>query len=374
MPRTSEEIFSDQCSDDHSPGLMALVGYSDSEGSEDESTKPSGINEKSAQTDRTETRKIKFSLPAVTNAEPAVTDRPSKRARTGGATLSFNELLPAPKRNAETAKPKGLGSNFALKTSSHAGFSREPMETTIVEESKLIEEKSSPFKNALESSVAEPVKITGNAMRFKPLSVANSKKKPKIPASSMIQKSTTIPAKSVARSDVADKEAQPDMSNSRPPISLFSMQSTETYDVTDDKTNEYEPLLFNTQDPEQIIEEELISHEIPQMQHDPNSVNGVSANLNLSKPDQRRLFGRKVRDGAEAINITNFNMDQEYARNEELRASGAAIQHRSVKAIAPGKHSLQQLINSANNQKDALEDAWAEGRRAKGESGNKYGW
>ena len=39
-----------------------------------------------------------------------------------------------------------------------------------------------------------------------------------------------------------------------------------------------------------------------------------------------------------------------------------------------GKHSLQQLVNLVSNQKDALEEGFAMGRRNKKEAGAKYGW
>jgi hypothetical protein len=35
---------------------------------------------------------------------------------------------------------------------------------------------------------------------------------------------------------------------------------------------------------------------------------------------------------------------------------------------------LQQLVNSASTQKEALEDAWAQGRRNKAEAGSHYGF
>ncbi len=41
-------------------------------------------------------------------------------------------------------------------------------------------------------------------------------------------------------------------------------------------------------------------------------------------------------------------MDAEYQHNEELRASGEALPgHRPVRAVMPGKHSLRQLVASA---------------------------
>lgn len=44
-----------------------------------------------------------------------------------------------------------------------------------------------------------------------------------------------------------------------------------------------------------------------------------------------------------------------------------------VRALAPGKHSLKQLVNAVSSQREALEDSFAAGRRRKGESGARYG-
>ncbi|RMD40725.1 hypothetical protein DV735_g4402, partial [Chaetothyriales sp. CBS 134920] len=93
---------------------------------------------------------------------------------------------------------------------------------------------------------------------------------------------------------------------------------------------------------------------------------------------KRQLFGRgssatTTRTTA-AVTVTNFNTDHEYAANQELIAKGDQVVHNPVRAIAPGKHSLRQLVSAAQGQKDALEDSFAMGRRNKKEAGSKYGW
>jgi len=67
-------------------------------------------------------------------------------------------------------------------------------------------------------------------------------------------------------------------------------------------------------------------------------------------------------------------MDAEYRSNRQMAAAGETFEHRAVKAIAPGKHSLTQLVNNVKSQGDALEDKWADGRRKKGDAGSKYGF
>ena len=103
------------------------------------------------------------------------------------------------------------------------------------------------------------------------------------------------------------------------------------------------------------------------------SLDHIAADLKLSSSAKRQLFGRG-KNHAGAIDVVNFNTDREYAANEMLRQAGDQAQHNPVRAIAPGKHSLKQLVNAASNQRDALEEHFASGRRNKKEAGSKYGW
>lgn len=103
------------------------------------------------------------------------------------------------------------------------------------------------------------------------------------------------------------------------------------------------------------------------------SLDSIAEDLNLSASAKRQLFGRQKNEPSK-ISIVNFSTDKEYAANELLRQAGEQIQHNPVRTIAPGKHSLKQLVNVANSQKDALEEHFATSRRNKKEAGSKYGW
>jgi hypothetical protein len=103
----------------------------------------------------------------------------------------------------------------------------------------------------------------------------------------------------------------------------------------------------------------------------PQTLSSVASELQLDEATRRQLFGRQ---SDEQIKLVNFNTDQEYTANEELRASGDTVLHNPLRAIQPGKHSLRQLLDAATSQKDALEESWATGKRNKKEAGNKYGW
>jgi hypothetical protein len=99
----------------------------------------------------------------------------------------------------------------------------------------------------------------------------------------------------------------------------------------------------------------------------------IADDLNLSRSQRRQLFGRNA--DPSSSKILHFNTDAEYAANQEMAHKElAAAQHNPVRAIAPGKHTLQQLVNAASTQKEALEESFASGKRNKKEAGAKYGW
>lgn len=83
--------------------------------------------------------------------------------------------------------------------------------------------------------------------------------------------------------------------------------------------------------------------------------------------------------GTSTPQVLTFDTNRQYRQNAEWLASAteeelAAQQHNPVRSIAPGRHSLQQLVNAVSVQKDALEETFAAGRRNKKEAGARYGW
>ncbi|KAI9723383.1 MAG: hypothetical protein M1812_001267 [Candelaria pacifica] len=396
---------------------MGLVNYSDSEGSEAENTsikvenqsRP-GASKASFQkvVDRSNPHKIRVTLPQASSAEPknesSADEPPLKRARTNGGTFSsFNSFLPAPKRvvlggsEGTAGKSKGLGSGVNLKTGAAPGFSRnaEPEvpsvdETSVAEHGEASHGGDTAGKDIIEEpplgtvisqkTKVEPKKV-GTVMMFKPLSVVRKPQKKK-PAAVPHPVALKAPTLETAKG-----------SKSKTKVSLFSMDGEPTSSTeTPASTNgEYMPMVFeppqqNAKDhsypPSEdqdhlngdqdtypnIVNDEVLSAP------DTQSLDTIAADLNLSKSARRQLFGRQGNSTASAANIINFNTDQEYASNEALRAAGENVQHNPVKAIAPGKHNLKQLVNAASNQKDALEEHFASGKRNKKEAGSKYGW
>ena len=382
---------------------MALVAYSDSEGSEDEkiqpqqkvekpATRPSTNSASNFSVNKANPRKIQVKIQNVptngdTDGEPA-----AKRPRLGaarGASSGFNAMLPAPKRDADAKAPSKPAARkvFSLKTGAEPGFSRESdaelKELFTGQESQngnadLDADDTVPSiqksTNPQTTNTASEKPVQGSTFMFKPLSVARTNKKPnskpKVTKPNTEHNGSTVPA---SNGNLAtDQTGEP----APPPkkVSLFSMNGeTEA------------PVQFQLQDEEDEIIEVLdeaydestfsaLGDAYTTAPDQSQSLDAIASDLNLSKADRRQLFGRRGQQGGTAINVVNFNTDQEYAANEELRATGEQVQHNPVRAIASGKHSLKQLVGAAVGQKDALEESFATGRRNKKEAGNKYGW
>jgi hypothetical protein len=354
--------------------MMALVNYSDSESDTEAPTtvaapKAKVVAKSTFQT--TQPGRIRVDLPSLKpEASENAGDPPAKRARTGGAFSGFNSLLPPPKKPGAAAPKKVI--NF--KTSSEAAFSRAPQ----------IESKDDddfgPVADISEDSAPSEVKLVGKNTMFVPESVKNRQKiggtqpKPKPAAASK----SSIEATKARAIVSTESNAQP-APRPKEKQSLFSFQSDQEDTPSASSHNgTYEPLLSAQADG---IEAPTSSNTyssgastaVPTHPVSSSSLSAVVADMDLTPAQKRQLFGRNYKGNANTT-VTNFNLDSEYANNEAMRQAGEVVQHRAIKTIAPGKHSLQQLVNNARTQKDAIEDAWAEGRKNRAEGGSKYGW
>lgn len=361
---------------------MALVGYSDSEGSDNEAPNVATVQAKPASrapkaafqkvVDPSGARKIKVDLPTV-KPEVKEEERPAKKVRTGGFG-GFNSFLPAPKRTAEAKKP-GLGSGVSLRTGAEPAFSRERVEPDLptFSESKhdTTDTVSGLPKVPVEDEKPKEVKMVGNAMRFKPLSVANKKQKKK-PINLSSKSASPAPFTTQAKAQPTEQQV-PIAPPPKKKVSLFSVTQDEEASVPAEPVTEYQPILADPIPEDTQDNFASTSYAPPPTQNNSNPLDAIAGDLNLSAAERRQLFGRN-KGGAAAPTIMHFDMEAEYAHNEQLRQQGQAQEHRAVKAIAPGKHSLQQLVNAASTQKEALEDKWAEGKRNKAEGGGRYGW
>ncbi|KAJ5437580.1 hypothetical protein N7445_006124 [Penicillium cf. griseofulvum] len=403
---------------------MVLVGYSDSEGSDAEPdttsvpqiTKAKKFDSKTRFQVDPNSRKIRIAIPEIKPEHPPgedTEDGPRKKPRLGGGGFSgFNSFLPAPKRTVENKAPVATTRKaFSLKTGAGPGFDRsadaemrndyafenlagDAEETTSAPSSSKTDNTSTASAETMKDPVE--VKLQGNPMMFRPLSVGRPQKK---------RKTTKIAEQPTPSSSAAPKPAQPlqqapaSTSSSapapapapappKPKVNLFSLSSEEATSQPDPAPGPsatYQPLVYNAEGEEEepaagpaVAEPTQIplDHSTATVSANPtSSLDSIANDLNLSKSERRQLFGRNANATSSQSQVRTFNTDEEYASNKVL-AEGelAGAQHQPVRAIAPGKHTLQQLLNVASSQKEALEESFATGRRNKKEAGSKYGW
>ncbi|KAI8626855.1 hypothetical protein F5Y19DRAFT_191654 [Xylariaceae sp. FL1651] len=408
---------------------MGLVDYSDSESEPEVTTKPvptapvDGGSKKSFQkvVDRSKPGKVLVNLPRSSGQDDSKTatngdEPPAKRARTtkGGAFSGFNSFLPAPKNAAKSAAAaaKSSGSNeknvprpgVNLKTGAAPGFSRDAdgddgdsldvnAEQTSGGGMGLPAPKSHQPTIPAGQKPADEVKLVGKPLMFKPLSVSRNPSKKitaKSTTSTTTPKNTTVPALATQTSQIIESKIEP------PPkkkISLFSIsdETPEEPETAGESNGVYEPL-FGTEETSEpstadafaAYDAQYSSYTTPPQATTVSSASGIASNsldsiasdMNLSAAARRELFGRRgaLSTDMAAAKVINFDTEREYAHNEVLRASGEQQIHNPLRAIAPGKHSLKQLVDQVQNQRDALEESFAKGRAKQSEAGSRYGW
>ncbi|RAK97207.1 PRCC domain-containing protein [Aspergillus ibericus CBS 121593] len=440
---------------------MALVAYSDSEASDSEPEtttttttatvskpqpqsqppKPTTTTSSSSSfptlVDRSNPRKIRIALDlkpeSSSTSTPGNDDTaPRKKPKLGGGAFSgFNALLPAPKKQTTSGSGNGAGEKkapprkiFSLKTGATPGFDREADaemrseqafgmlgkdgdaedgdgDETIPKAGSLrgeeFEEESKGEGSELKMKPEGEVKLKGNPMMFKPLSVGRASQQKKRKVAALLASSSS----SSASSSVENKSKKEEQSQTapvqaaaptpapapKPKISLFSLSSTDdtpstTTTQSQSTSSTYEPLVYTPTtsalpagpSPDPSLTPDT-SSTTTTTTNTTQTLTTIANDLNLSKAQRRQLFGRHA-DTSATSRVLHFNTDREYAANQEMLHSTdlAAQQHNPVRSIAPGKHSLQQLVNAASSQREALEESFAAGRRNKKEAGSKYGW
>jgi hypothetical protein len=380
---------------------MALVDYSDSESdSEAVAQHPpkatpataSGTGKKPIQKviDRSNPRKILVNLSGTSGQDaakptPSNDEPPTKRAKTGGSAFGgFASLLPPPKNAGKPALSSSTGKSAPrpgvnLKTGATPGFSR----NTGDDEAGWDGESSNNQPSIPEGQKpAHEVKLVGKPLMFKPLSVSRKPGKKNVTKTAGASKITAASAPPSAPV-VSAPEAQPKVELPKKKVSLFSISDEPSEVASSAPSNgDYEPMFVeDTGGPENFAaydSQYSASYATPSASttNNSSSLDDIATDMNLSATARRELFGRRgaPAPSQSATAVINFNTDQEYAHNEELRAAGEQQIHNPVRAIAPGKHSLRQLVNQVSNQKEALEESFAKGKNTRNESASRYGW
>jgi hypothetical protein len=409
--------------------IMNLVAYSDSESSDSEAAPLSKAVAKSSTKAAPKlvdpgTNKVKVNLSSLIAGASADREaeqdvRPAKRQRTGGG-LNINAFLPPPKQPAKQlnnesgfaakkAAGKGLGSGVNLKTGAEPAFTRSELSSNldldgepkdikeVIAELRRSRPSASPATtkdDSISIDASTPpmpeVKLVGSAMRFKPKSVAlnpaKRKKKNLLGASSVAVAASKVPAvpasQPISNESTKLASAPPPPPPAKSKISLFSISKEELTPTAQPAKNAYDSTLIDDGELAEVPDSAIEDTPTYPPHDDPtppiHAAPGVD-DLNLSQAEMRQLFGRKAGKSGQTPNLSNIKMvnysaDAQYAANEELRAKGETVQHNPVRAIAPGKHSLKQLVNAAATQADALEEHFAQGKRNAREAGSRYGW
>ncbi|KAI1854861.1 hypothetical protein JX266_000979 [Neoarthrinium moseri] len=392
---------------------MALVDYSDSESDSEAVVQPppkpapapaSATAKKPIQrvVDRSNPRRIVVSLsgagghddqkPREKGDEP-----PAKRARTGGGAFGgFASLLPPPKNPSKPAAASSAGGASAsvgksapprvgvnLKTGAAPGFSRSNGDDGYTEDGESASKQPSIPEG---QKPAEEVKLVGKPLMFRPLSVSRKPKKAANTAGKATKNVATTPSAFPTASTIPEQQ----LKNEPPPakkkkVSLFSISAETDADAASDTTpnsGAYEPMFMEDAPG---VPEDFSAYDAQNSSaysqpaagaSKAESLDTIASDMNLSAAARRELFGRRgaPAPSQSATKVINFNTDQEYAHNEELRASGEQQIYNPVRAIAPGKHSLRQLVTQVHNQKDALEESFAKGKSNQNAARSRYGW
>ncbi|KAI1808393.1 mitotic checkpoint regulator, MAD2B-interacting-domain-containing protein [Daldinia bambusicola] len=414
---------------------MGLVDYSDSESDSEAVAKPAPSSQPIAASapgaaasgkkpfqkvvDRAKPGKILVNLPQSSSSrdesKPADTSNepPPKRARVagrgGGAFSGFNSILPPPKNvgkpaPAATASSSGKPAprpGINLKTGAAPGFSREvdgnaeggsnEVQTGREDAEPAAKQPSIPA----EQKPAEEVKLVGKPLMFKPLSVSRKpgKKNATKPKTTTIINTTTT--STPPTSHPSEEPQSKDTEKAEPPpkrqkISLFSISDEQDTDPvetsTSNNTGVYEPMFSTstntTADDFAAYDAQFAaSHLTPPSVPAPSSsssadtLDAIAADMNLSAAARRELFGRGGEPSGSNSRVVRFDTDREYAHNEALRASGQLQPtYNPVRSLAPGKHSLRQLVTQVQSQREALEESFAKGHGNRKEASSKYGW
>ncbi|AEO69262.1 f15e9906-0d97-4dad-b303-56a8bf175aa8 [Thermothielavioides terrestris] len=360
---------------------------------------------------------------------------PAKRAKTSGGSRFSNlgSFLPPPKKKGTGAPAASAASGrspgaapapgFHLRTAAEPAFARGDGVSGAAEAADDDTTSSGADHGRAGPSIPEgqkpeeEVKLVGKPLMFKPLSVARKK----APAKPKKKEAAPVAAAAAPAQAGPPSGTSPMTPSSEPTqtkkISLFSIDDDDELasSAPPAETGAYEPLFTSTAadplSPQQQLqdgEESAVTSAYPttsSYQAEPattttttnnndnnNTPQSSSSSSNippslstlsdsLSPAARRELFGRAAGgSSASALppnaKVVSFDMAREYAHNETLRASAAAAQQafNPVRAIAPGKHSLRQVVAMAQSNQSALEESFARARSNQRDAAGRYGW
>lgn len=305
--------------------------------------------------DKDAPKKIVVNLPKIDD-EGDEDSRPAKKARSGGGGSGLSALLPAPKRSGAAKKdaPPPPPPPPPPEPSTE-----EPFTTTATGtgEKKAIGSNTMFVPQSVARKPIQPM----SAFRKRAASGVGAKPKAPKPQVSLFGAGAIVGAapRSQTMKPVAAAEYKPIMIEAAQPM---RRPAEETYE---------EPVFWGEAE---VVQQSSYTQTSSVTQVQPaNDLDSLAREAGLDEAAMRQLYGRRG-PGKEPIKITTFSVDEEYRQNELEKKLGLAQEVKPVRTVAPGRHQLTSLLNVAQSQKSAYEDAFARGKQNKKEASSKYGW
>lgn len=135
------------------------------------------------------------------------------------------------------------------------------------------------------------------------------------------------------------------------------------------------PTLFTTHKEEDPEFEHTAGHRFPTVDVAPGKAAASEASETVA-PQVSEQTSTTKRKRDDAYNVVEFDVNEFYGENEQLRAQGKLEEDRKgkVHAIGSGRHQLSSIISSAQQNKEGLEQVFAENKRRKAEAKKRFGF
>lgn len=143
---------------------------------------------------------------------------------------------------------------------------------------------------------------------------------------------------------------------------LFSFDSGTPTNNNDELQGDYEPLMIekaNKSDTQEML---------PVQMAPANNEQETGSGIDISKLENKR-------NRSDNVNVIDFNVDEFYKENAELRQQGVLQESkRPIHAVGGGRHQLNTLVENAKANKEGFEDMFAENRRKKAKYASQFGF
>lgn len=330
-----------------------------------------------------------------------------------GSSSFINSLLPAPKRRADALdksdKLQNSSSLLASKsTKTHVFGESAPLSKKMktlgggiksqFDGEMMYSSKSSSFQSVANSDVnietaPKKIKVIPAVVAARLAKYGNTSPKPKATKLKTLL-ATGNPTKLDHETEAGIQDGQnrnhkrpveeKHLSGSEPELSLFSY-STKVEKVKPGPSLpafEYSPIMLN--DDTNISDHEINSaglvqlsdqkdSELPAADETTGPLKQLADEMGIKAHEIDRAHSRGYKSGK--TGIVDFRMDEFYQQNESLRNEGTFDDNQpKIYTIRGGRHQLESLVRSAQQNREGLEEQFRQGRKNKKESASKYGF